>query len=197
VHVTPAAEVGGGPFRQIAFRRRGAEMLQGGGGDGIAGVQAVEGGEQAQQEKQPLQIQQAGIAVEVALLGAVAVESIADLPIELLQPLQQLSGLTLPRRWIEGDDRGETLRPARAKLAMAKRMMTIADHGCGHGPIPPGGPLQVGGQGGGEPLANPFNRRWEGEHLGVMEAPGAAGVGAIDDHRDGGRHRLLQPARTC
>ena len=54
-------------------------------------------------------------------------------------------------------------------------------------------PLQAGGQRGVEPPADPLHRRRQQQGLGEGQAPGPAGMGGIDDHRNPRGDGLDQP----
>ena len=83
--------------------------------------------------------------------------------IQLPQLLPQCIRLTLTGSGVEGHDRREALGAAGSAMAVMYGGMKLADHRFGHRPL-----------------------------LGLEQAPVAAGVGGIDDHRAAGRHRLLQ-----
>ncbi len=65
------------PFGQVPLGRGVADLQQRRGCARVGLVEAVEAGEQADQEQQPLQIQQPPIAMGLDLLAALAVEGIA------------------------------------------------------------------------------------------------------------------------
>ena len=89
-----------------------------------------------------------------------------------------------------GDQGRESLGPAGAKDRIGQGSIHLADHRFWHQAPAILIPLQAGGQGCVEPPADPFHRSWQGQGLGDRQAPGPAGMGGIDDHRDAGGHGL-------
>ena len=88
-------------------------------------------------------------------------------------------------------DRRKALRPARPEMGISKGSGHLLDHRHRHGPLAPAVPLQGGGQIGVEPPANPLHGCWQRKSLGDRQAPGAAGMGGINDHRSASDHGLL------
>lgn len=191
--LAPAGKIGGGPFRQIPLGRWVEHLQQGAGSTGIADVEPVEGCHQSDQEQQPLQIQQAGVAVQVGELAApIQVHCIADPLVEAIEmPLQQCPIHRLGR-WIHGHQGRKAFAAIRAEVFVGQRCGELPDHGLGHLPFAVAGPGQAGRLGGCQPPADPLHRPGIGHGLGVDEAPGPAGVGGIDDHRDAGGDPLVK-----
>ena len=179
------------PLRQIARRQGRDDRLQLLAADWIGGGELRVTAEQANQEKQPLQIEQARVAMQlpVGLAGPGA----ADAPLQCRQLSDQQRLQVVVMAGHHRAERRKALRPAGPHMGIGQGGRHLLDHGLGHLTLAPAVPRQAGGQGGVEPPADPLHRRRQQQGLGDAQAPGAAGLGGIDDRRNAGRHRLDQP----
>ena len=182
-----AREVSGCSLGQIAFRARRQQALQLRDRAGIAAVQVRVGDQQPDQVQQPLQIQEARVAM--ALQPAFAIACRPDALVETVQvgPQRRLQ-LAL----VGGNDAAEcrkSLRPAGSEVGIGQCRGHLLDHRDRHRPLASGVPLEAGGQGGEQPPADPLHRPGQLQGLGEGQPPGPAGVGGVDDHGNALLHR--------
>ena len=185
------AEEGRSPLCQIPLRQWRDDPLQLLSGDRIAGVELRVTAEHSNQKQQPLQIEQARVAMELPM--GLAGPGAADAAVQRRQlGGQQRLQFPVMGRHHSAEGR-KALRPAGSDMGIGQGGSHLLDHGLGHLALAVAVPLQADGQGGVKPPADPLHRRWQPQGLGEGQAPGTAGMGGIDDHRDAGRNRLDQP----
>jgi hypothetical protein len=148
-------------------------------------------GQQLEQVQQPLEVQQAGMAVQLQLLLTVA--GGADAAVEARELTAQEAGEIALMGGLHRHHRGKALRPPRPEGLIRQAGGHAPDHRRGHGPLPLGVPAQARAQRCEEPPADPLHRPRQRQVLGDRQPPGPLGVGGIHDHRHAGRHRTDQP----